>query len=143
MARILVVEDNPLNLKLVRVILESAGHEVEPAVDAEQAEERLARHIPDLILMDLGLPGKDGYTFTRELRARSETRRTPIVALTAYAMKGDMDKAWDAGCTDYLTKPIRGADLVRRLAQWLPAPRGERAAPAQDGRRPGAPAKEP
>jgi CheY-like chemotaxis protein len=106
MARVLVVEDNPQNLKLVSVLLKSVGHEVTGAYDAAEAESALGETTPDLILMDLGLPGKDGYTLTRELRRRPETRAVPILAVTSFAMKGDEEKAIDAGCSAYITKPI-------------------------------------
>lgn len=119
MARILVVEDNPLNMKLVTVILRRAGHETVTAADAEEATRQLDRTTPDLILMDLGLPGKDGYAFTRELRERPSTKDLPIVAVTAYAMKGDWERARDAGCNDYVTKPVDGPHLVERVQHWL------------------------
>ena len=106
MTRILIVEDNPQNLKLARVILEGAGYDAQGATDAHEAEMLLAQGTPDLILMDLGLPGKDGYAFTRELRGRPDTAQVPILAVTSYAMKGDRAKAMEAGCSGYLTKPI-------------------------------------
>jgi two-component system cell cycle response regulator DivK len=112
MARILVVEDNAQNLKLATVILRDRGHEVIGVVDSEGAEAALAFRVPDLILMDLGLPGKDGYTLTRELRDRPATRDVPIVALSSFAMRGDREKAMAAGCTSYLTKPIRRLVLL-------------------------------
>jgi CheY-like chemotaxis protein len=127
MARILVVEDNPQNLKLTSIILQSAGHVVVPTVDSTQAEHALRAEIPDLILMDVALPGKDGYAFTRELRARPATSRIPILVVSAFAMPGDAEKALDAGCTEYLTKPIRRASLLERVASLLGphAPSGE------------------
>jgi CheY-like chemotaxis protein len=125
MARILVVEDNPLNLKLAAVLLRTAGHEVVPAFDAEEAEEALARAVPDLILMDLGLPGKDGYSLTRELRQRPATAEVPILAVTSFAMKGDEEKALEAGCTGYLAKPIDGPTFLRRVQQLLAGPSGD------------------
>jgi CheY-like chemotaxis protein len=119
MARILVVEDNPLNLKLASVLLRTAGHEVVPAFDAEEAEEALAHGPPDLILMDLGLPGKDGYSLTRELRQRPSTSQVPILAVTSFAMKGDEERAIAAGCSAYLAKPIDGPTFLRRVDQLL------------------------
>jgi CheY-like chemotaxis protein len=124
MARILVIEDNPLNLKLASVLLRTAGHEVVPAYDAEEAEAALARGVPDLILMDLGLPGKDGYSLTRELRQRPATASVPILAVTSFAMKGDEEKALEAGCTGYLAKPIDGPTFLRRVQQLLADPSG-------------------
>jgi CheY-like chemotaxis protein len=119
MARILVVEDNPQNLKLSTIILQSQGHTVIPAVDSLEAERAIAVEVPDLILMDVALPGKDGYTLTRELRARPETAQLPILALSAFAMAGDAEKALEAGCTDYLTKPVRRAPLLERVGELL------------------------
>jgi CheY-like chemotaxis protein len=119
MARILVVEDNAQNLKLATLLLRSGGHDVVPAVDAREAEGVLGRETPDLILMDLGLPGKDGYILTRELRQRPETSATPILAVTSFAMKGDREKAIEAGCSDYLTKPIDRLELLQRVQRLL------------------------
>jgi CheY-like chemotaxis protein len=115
MARVLVVEDNPQNRKLSSIILQSAGHTVTVAADSEEAERAIARAIPDLILMDLALPGKDGYSLTQDLRTRPETARLPILAVSAFAMPGDAEKARAAGCTDYLTKPIRRESLLERV----------------------------
>jgi CheY-like chemotaxis protein len=133
MARILVVEDNPQNLKLTTVILESDGHTVVPAVDSIETDAALSRGLPDLILMDMALPGTDGYTLARELRRRSETARLPILALSAFAMPGDAEKALAAGCTDYLTKPIRRAVLLQHVAALLGSSGGRPAAEAGDG----------
>ncbi|MCI4329654.1 MAG: response regulator [Thermoplasmata archaeon] len=105
-AEILIVEDNPTNLKLATVVLAAAGYSIRGAADAEEAADAIARKVPDLILMDLGLPGKDGYEFTRELRSRAETGTVPILAVTSFAMKGDRVKAMEAGCSAYVTKPI-------------------------------------
>jgi two-component system, cell cycle response regulator DivK len=124
MARILIVEDNALNRKLATVILQTDGHEIVGAADAAEAERLLARATPDLILMDMGLPGKDGYAFARELREGPATRRVPIVALTSYAMKGDREKAMAAGCTEYLTKPINRLTLLGCIRGLLSAEGG-------------------
>lgn len=119
MREILVVEDNPTNLKLATVMLTAAGYGIRGAVDAEEAAVAIAERVPDLILMDLGLPGKDGYEFTRELRARQETRTIPILAVTSFAMKGDRIKAMDAGCSAYLTKPINRQALLDQVEALL------------------------
>src|SRR5437773_535035 len=96
-ARILVVDDNPTNLKLASDLLEWSGYQVSKAVDAEQALQVIQELIPDLILMDIALPGMDGLTLTRKLKAAQETKHVRIVALTAFAMKGDEQKAYAAG----------------------------------------------
>jgi CheY-like chemotaxis protein len=119
MARILVVEDNPQNLKLTKVILEAAGHQVVGAPTASEAESAIAERTPDLILMDLALPGKDGYTLTRELRRRPPTEQLPILAVSSFAMPGDAERALAAGCTAYLTKPIHRAILLQHVDELL------------------------
>ncbi len=119
MTRILVVEDNPQNLKLTTVILQSRGYEVVPAGDSGAAERAIAEAVPDLVVMDVALPGKDGYALTRELRARPDTAELPILALSAFAMPGDAEKALIAGCDDYLTKPIQRAVLLERVERLL------------------------
>jgi two-component system cell cycle response regulator DivK len=105
-ASILVIEDNPASLKLARVLLVSEGHEVRTAVDAEEALRALESYRPSMILTDIQLPGMDGLELTRRLRGDPAWGGTVIVALTAYAMKGDEDKARAAGCDGYITKPI-------------------------------------
>jgi signal transduction histidine kinase/CheY-like chemotaxis protein len=105
-ARILVVDDNRANQELVRVLLESEGQEVVLAASADEALARVGERPPELVLMDIQLPGTDGLELTRRMRGLPATRAVPIVALTAYAMKGDERKALDAGCDGYLTKPI-------------------------------------
>ena len=118
-AKILVVEDNPINLKLVSDLLEFEGHEMLRAVNAEEAQAVLAGILPDLILMDIALPGMDGLTLTRQLKADERTRGIRIVALTAFAMKGDEQKALDAGCDGYITKPIDTREFPGRVAALL------------------------
>ncbi len=103
---ILIVDDNATNLKLARVLLQGAGYEVRTAADAEDALRLLATFRPRLILMDIQLPGMDGLELTRQLKADRATRDIVILALTAYAMKGDEEKARAAGCDGYITKPI-------------------------------------
>jgi two-component system cell cycle response regulator len=123
-APILIVDDNPVNLKLARVLLAGAGHDVRTAGDAEQALELLESWLPRLILMDIQLPGMDGLTLTRRLKADARTRDIVVVALTAYAMKGDDEKALASGCAGYITKPLDTrtfADTVSRLLATGPA----------------------
>ena len=115
--KILIVDDNPTNLKLVAYLMKANGFEVSTAIDAEAALADIRDRRPALILMDVQLPGIDGLELTRQLKADPETRDIIIVAVTAYAMKGDHDKAVAAGCDDYVTKPIDTRslpDMVRR-----------------------------
>lgn len=121
-ARILIVDDNLLNRKLAGDLLELEGYEVQSCEDAEQAQEILAREAaPDLILMDLSLPGMDGLTLTRRLKADARFESVPIVAFTALAMKGDEEKALQAGCSGYIAKPIDTRRLPVQLAGFLSA----------------------
>jgi CheY-like chemotaxis protein len=117
--RILIVDDNPVNLKLATDILEMEGYAVEKAVDAEQAQEMLKSATPDLILMDIALPGMDGLTLTRKLKADERLKNVPVVAMTAFAMKGDEQKALAAGCDGYITKPIDTRKLPQQVAAYL------------------------
>jgi CheY-like chemotaxis protein len=119
MAHILLVEDNPLNAKLASLILAQDGHEIEVAADANEAERALRARRPDLILMDLGLPGKDGFTLTREIRDDPTTHDIPVLAVTSFAMKGDERRAMEAGCSGYLTKPIDRSRMLREVHELL------------------------
>ncbi|PZR75882.1 MAG: response regulator [Chthoniobacterales bacterium] len=121
--RILVVDDNPTNLKLASQVLEFDGYQVLQAVDAEEAQKILQTNSLDLILMDIALPGMDGLTLTRLLKAQEKTRHILIVALTAFAMKGDNEKARAAGCDGYITKPIDTRKLGDLMAGYLGRPR--------------------
>ena len=120
---ILIIEDNPTNLELAKDLLEAAGFIVLSANEAEEGL-RVARQIlPDLILMDISLPGMDGLSATRELKCDPATTHIPVVALTAHAMRGDEQSALEVGCAGYLTKPIATRDFVATLHRWLgPAP---------------------
>src|SRR5438128_555962 len=102
MPTILIVEDNPANMLLTKAVLERAGFTTEEAYSAEEAHDLLSGIRPDLILMDLQLPGKDGLTFTRELRSDPDTATIPIVALSAHAMKDDKWRVLTAGCDAYI-----------------------------------------
>jgi CheY-like chemotaxis protein len=104
--KVLVIEDNPLNLELATDLLEACGFEVISAQTAEAGINLAQESQPDLILMDLSLPGMDGLQATKALKADLQTADIPIVAVTAHAMKGDEQKALDAGCEAYITKPI-------------------------------------
>jgi CheY-like chemotaxis protein len=114
MTRILLVEDNEMNRDMLSRRLVRKGFEVDMAMDGQQGVEMAVAGGYDLVLMDMSLPEIDGWEATRRLRAAPETASTPIIALTAHAMSGDREKALDAGCTDYDTKPI---ELPRLLAK--------------------------
>jgi CheY-like chemotaxis protein len=118
-APILIVDDNPLNLKLTRVLLAGAGYVVRSAADADEALAALAGFRPRLILMDIQLPGMDGLELTRRLKADPATRDIIVVALTAYAMKVDEQKAREAGCDGYIAKPIDTRTLPDVIAAYL------------------------
>ena len=117
--RILVVEDNLLNLELVTDLLEADGFVVCQARAAEEAFRAVRELAPDLILMDLSLPGLDGLAATRALRADPATHHLTIIALTAHAMKGDEAIALDAGCDGYLSKPIDTRTFVAKVAAFI------------------------
>ena len=116
---ILIVDDNAVNLKLLRVLLAGEGYAVRTAIDAEDAMAVLQEFRPRLILMDLQMPGMDGLELTRRLKKDPVLAETVIVALTAYAMKGDEDKALEAGCDGYITKPIDTRMLTATIAGYL------------------------
>ncbi|HEV8241642.1 MAG TPA: response regulator [Thermoanaerobaculia bacterium] len=116
---ILVVDDNAQNLKLARVMLRAEGYDVRTAVDAEEALELLAGYTPELILMDIQLPGMDGLELTRRLKADPARREILVIALTAYAMKGDHERALAAGCDGYLAKPIDTEALSSMVGAML------------------------
>jgi CheY-like chemotaxis protein len=116
---ILIVDDNPQNLKLARVLLTTEGYAVRTAVDAEEALHVLEEFAPALILMDLQLPGMDGLELTRRLKADPARRDTLVLAVTAYAMKGDEARALAAGCDAYVAKPIDTDALPQTIAGLL------------------------
>jgi CheY-like chemotaxis protein len=116
---ILIVDDNPFNLKLARLLLTGEGYETRTAVDAEHAMNVLQEFKPRLILMDIQLPGMDGLELTRRLKAAPETSHIVVVALTAYAMRGDEERARAAGCDGYIAKPIDIGTLPNAVAGYL------------------------
>jgi two-component system, cell cycle response regulator DivK len=116
---VLVVEDNPLNAKLTRLVLQQEGCRVETASNATQALEILARFTPRVILMDLQLPGMDGFELTRRIKHDPSLNGAVVIALTAYAMKGDEDRAFDAGCDGYIAKPIETRTLMSKILACL------------------------
>lgn len=119
---ILIVDDAPINLKLTDILLRKEGYRVVTAIDAEQALHVLESVRPDLILIDIQLPGMDGLELTRRLKQDPETRDIVIVALTACAMMGDDLKAFAAGCDGYITKPIDTMSMGSRIREYLGGP---------------------
>ena len=121
MARILLVEDNEMNRDMLSRRLERRGYEVIVAVDGEEGVARAKVEAPDIVLLDLSLPGIDGWEATRQIKAAEETRAIPVLALTAHAMAGDREKALEAGCDDFDTKPIDLPRLVDKIDALLGA----------------------
>lgn len=120
MPKILLVEDNEMNRDMLSRRLARKGHEIVCAVDGRQGVAMAATESPDLILMDMSLPVMDGWEATRTLKADDATRAIPIIALTAHAMDGDEQKARDAGCDDYDTKPVDLTRLLGKIEALLP-----------------------
>ncbi len=118
--KILVVEDNDMNMQLVEFLLEEGGYDI---VKATSGEEALAitrgEHAPDLILMDIHLPGMDGLSVVRAMKSDDRTSRVPILALTAHAMRGDKDRFLEAGCDGYISKPIDVKTFISAIEQYL------------------------
>lgn len=119
MPRILLVEDNEMNRDMLSRRLVRNGYEVFLALDGQQGADMAVSERPDLILMDMSLPVIDGWEATRRIRANDATRRIPVIALTAHAMAGDREKAIEAGCDDYDTKPVEIARLLGKIAALL------------------------
>ncbi|HWB99459.1 MAG TPA: response regulator [Bryobacteraceae bacterium] len=116
---ILIIDDTPVNLKLTRFVLVNEGYQVQVAKDAEEAIEILKDFRPRLILVDIQLPGMDGLEFTRRLKNDPQMNGIVVVALTAYAMKGDEERARAAGCDGYITKPIDTRTLPVQVKEYL------------------------
>ncbi len=121
MPKILLVEDNEMNRDMLSRRLERRGYEVIVAVDGEEGVARAKADTPDLVLMDLSLPGIDGWEATRQLKAADETRSIPVLALTAHAMAGDREKALEVGCDDFDTKPVELPRLIGKIDALLGA----------------------
>ena len=115
MTRLLIVEDNEMNRDMLSRRLKRKGYDIEVAVDGQQGVDMAASMMPDVVLMDMSLPVKDGWTATRELKADAATASLKIIALTAHAMDGDRQKAMEAGCDDYDTKPINLKRLLEKI----------------------------
>jgi two-component system cell cycle response regulator DivK len=121
MKTILVAEDNQVNRELIREMLEAWGFRVLEALDGQQALLAIKAQRPDLVLMDIQMPGHDGYSVVREIRSDAEFEAIPILALTAYAMRGDSERALSAGFNAYITKPIDMPLLRREITRHLDA----------------------
>jgi two-component system, cell cycle response regulator DivK len=119
MARILIIEDNENNLYLQTFILQKNGHEIIQASGGEAGIAGAAQELPDLILLDIQLPGMDGYTVAEALRKNPDLVNVPIVAVTSYAMPGDRERILAAGCTSYIEKPINPDTFHAEVAQFL------------------------
>ena len=117
--KILVVEDNPQNMRLFEMILSDRGYTLLKAVDGEEALDVAVREPPDLVIMDIQLPGMNGLEVTKKLRENSAFSRIPIIAITASAMKGDKEAAIGAGCNAYLSKPFNIRELTGMIAEIL------------------------
>jgi two-component system cell cycle response regulator DivK len=118
--RILVVEDHEENRRIVRDLLTSAGYEMLEAITGEEGVERAESEHPDLILMDIQLPGLDGYEATRRIKGNPALRAIPIIAVTSYALSGDDVKALEAGCDAYVTKPFSPRALLAKIREYVP-----------------------
>lgn len=119
--KILIVEDNHMNMELISDLLEINGYDVFKAASGPQMFNIVdsMSKVPDLILMDIQIPGGDGFTLTKRLKENPVTRDIPIIAVTAYAMKGDREKALGAGFVDYISKPINTKEFVRKISKFL------------------------
>ena len=116
---VMVVEDNEKNRKLIRVVLKAKGYNVIEATTGEEALSLLKEQIPDIILMDIQLPGIDGLTLIRQIKADVDKKDIPIIAVTAHAMKGDQQKILDTGCDAYMSKPIDTRELPLTIEKYL------------------------
>ena len=119
MPKVLVVEDNEMNRDMLSRRLQRRGYEVVISVDGEDGVNKAQSEAPDIILMDMDLPVLDGWAATKMLKAAPETQSIPVIALTAHAMAGDREKALEAGCDDYDTKPVEFARLVEKMEKLL------------------------
>lgn len=116
---ILIIEDNPLNVKLMRDLLQAKGYKTKEVETAEEGIDAARKEKPDLIIMDIELPGMSGLEATRILKSGTVTKNIPVVAVTAYAMKGDREKALAAGCDNYISKPVEIKDLLNQVQLYL------------------------
>ena len=126
MTVILIVEDNEMNRDMLSRRLERRGYKILLAVDGQMGLDEARAHLPDLVLMDMSLPVVDGWEATRQMKADDALKHIPVIALTAHAMASDRDKALEAGCDDYDTKPIELARLLLKIEALLVTPTAER-----------------
>jgi two-component system, cell cycle response regulator DivK len=119
MAKVLIVEDNEMNLDMLSRRLARKGYEIISAMDGVTGLQMASYEHPDLILMDMSLPGMDGWEATSHLKSNPDTNKIPVIALTAHAMVGDRDKALNAGCDDYDTKPVEMERLLQKMEKLL------------------------
>jgi two-component system cell cycle response regulator DivK len=117
---ILVIEDHEDNRRIMRDLLTSSGYEVIEAVSGEEGVTAAETHHPDLILLDIQLPGIDGYEVARRIKANPDLQKIPIIAVTSYALSGDDVKAFEAGCNAYVTKPFSPRKLLAQIREYLP-----------------------
>ena len=118
--RILIIEDQEDNRRIMRDLLSASGYELIEATDGEQGLELAEKEVPDLILMDIQLPGLDGYEVTRRIKSKFDLGHIPIIAVTSYALSGDDQKAYAAGCDGYVTKPFSPRQLLAKIREFLP-----------------------
>lgn len=116
---VMVIDDNPINLKLICDLLSLEGYEVQKCFNADEALVLLQMRLPEIILMDVALPGMDGLTLTRKLKAEHRTKDITIIAVTAFAMKGDEEKVIAAGCDGFITKPINTRTFITQISTYL------------------------
>lgn len=119
MAKILLVEDNEMNLDMLSRRLEKRGHQILVATDGAQGVALAQSELPNLILMDMSLPVMDGWEATRRLKGSPDTRHIPIIALTAHAVAGDRERCLEAGCDDYENKPVKFPQLMTKIEHFL------------------------
>jgi len=129
--KVLIVEDNPMNMRLIEMILKSDNYVLLKAIDGEEALAIAAIDHPDLVLMDIRLPRLSGLEVAKRLKRTEALSHIPIIALTAHAMKGDMEKAFEAGCDSYVSKPIDTRQLPQLVADMLSAHQRQEAKPGQ------------
>ncbi|MBW2115989.1 MAG: response regulator [Deltaproteobacteria bacterium] len=119
MKKVLVVEDNEKNMYLISFILKKNGYEVIEALSGEEGIELAIKEKPDLVIMDIQLPGIDGLEATKRIRESEADDKLPIVALTSYALTGDREKAYNAGCTGYIEKPINPEAIIAKIEKYM------------------------